>query len=308
MEDIILDCENEGELTDLLNTQINVKEFIKDNVEVIYNKIVENNYSHICHLFEKDFEGIGEYIKQNIENNEFIEHSLNNNDKIYLIYLCIIYHAMEINRYDICQKIIDKNLFNQYMFSIMVYCQNIYKFMNTDIIKLIENTEKLTTYAKLTGLFRFLYYYDTRTNEDLTELKNYIKDNFNLEKHLNFLLHNDIIYEYYEVIEVNLKLISETVNINCEIMDEYILKNITLICNGYRDLIDVGYDFIRLKDKYLEILCNRPLEYKCFDLFKLLVDNDAKLNYRERNTRKSDSKKVLNYLIKNNIFIPITPP
>ena len=70
---------------------------------------------------------------------------------------------------------------------------------------------------------------------------------------VNFLLHNDIIYEYYEVIEVNLKLISETVNINCEIMDEYILKNITLICNGYRDLIDVGYDFIRFTSfKYIK--------------------------------------------------------
>jgi len=301
MEHAICICSTEEELTNVIRNNN-----VEDYIDIIYEKIIENDYSYIIQYCGDCIIGIGDYIEQNIENDEFITKSLNNNSELYPIYSCIIYHALNINRYDICQKIIDKNMFNNDLFSVMLNkFKYLYKFKNTDIIKLLQNTNNISDTAKLRVLFDFLTYFHGYTDEDVTELKNYIKDNYDLLGHLNYLIKNIIFNRTYYSISLNkvsFKLICEVVNINCNEIDEYILKNILNMEYGYKDLTECGYNFIRLKNEYLEVLCSRVLKYSCLNMIKSLVENGATISNNERIPRSGDSKIVRKYLIGNNII------
>jgi len=291
MEYAICNCDTEYELISVIKNNYNVENFI----DIIYKKIIENDYSSVFRSCRERIRGIEEYIEQNIEDDEFITKSLSNNSKLYYIYSCIIYYALNINRYDICQKVIDKNVFNNNLFSEMLH-----QFKITDIINLLQNTNNIPDTTKLQVLFKFLSY----TDEDVTELKNYIKDNCDLLSHLNYLINtnNIIFYCYRNLNKINLKLICEVVNINCNEMDEYILKNIINMEDGYKDLTECGYNFIRLKNEYLEVLCSRVLKYSCLNMIKSLVENGATISNNERIPRSGDSKIVRKYLIGNNII------
>lgn len=209
------------------------------------------------------------------------------------------FNAYQKGKNELCQRILNLNYFENRETDFISFPYTFLKDNNEiDIIFNIFKQFNVSECVKLIMLFACY------TNVP-QEFQDYIEDNLklhvnpNYHKLVKYCIKNTYIFE----------LLHKDIDVNNEELDKVLINNTFRFCySNYKiltckELTEYGYDFNRIKNKLLERICSNQIKYEYhFDFIKYLVELGAKLQFKDRKNRKTDSQIAIKYLRKNNII------